>query len=194
VQRLRSAGSAVVGFVDRRYFLVGVVAAVALAALFPTVGMAGGPLRPELTVAWGATCGIFLLAGLNLPTSELARAAVAVRLHALIQGFNLLLIPLCTLVMCNVLTSAALLPPALRDGMLVRRPLGPHPRPSSGAHTTAARSTQPRAQHTQRTSRPHAARYAQRVASAALLRGTGHVRAAHHHQHVRRALPIVGRR
>ena len=88
-QRLRSAGRSVIGFIDRNYFLVGVIAAVALAALCPSVGRRGGPLQPELTVAWGATCGIFLLAGLNLPTSELARAAASLRVHALVQSFNL---------------------------------------------------------------------------------------------------------
>ena len=67
----------------------------------------------------GATCGIFLLSGLNLPTSELARAAVSVRLHTLIQGFNLLLIPLTTVLSCNALLAAGLLSPALRDGMVV---------------------------------------------------------------------------
>lgn len=118
-QRLKSACRSVAGFVDRRYFLVGVVAAVALAAVYPPLGRRGGPLRPELTVAWGATCGIFLLSGLNLPTSELARAAVSVRLHALIQGFNLLFIPLCTLLSCDALAAAGWLQPALRDGMVV---------------------------------------------------------------------------
>ena len=113
------AGRSLVSFLDRRYFLVGAVVAVALAGVAPSIGCKGGILRPELTVAWGATCGIFLLSGLNLPTSELARAAVSVRLHALIQGFNLLLIPLTTVLSCNALLAAGLLQPALRDGMVV---------------------------------------------------------------------------
>lgn len=41
------------------------------------------------------------------------------RLHALIQGFNLLLIPLTTVLSCNALLAAGLLQPALRDGMVV---------------------------------------------------------------------------
>ena len=61
----------------------------------------------------------FLLAGLNLPTSELARAAANVRLHALIQSFNLLVIPLGMLLTCSALSAAGWLAPALRDGMLV---------------------------------------------------------------------------
>ena len=42
----------------------------------------------------GATCGIFLLSGLTLPTSELAAAAFRVREHAAIQGVNLVVLPL----------------------------------------------------------------------------------------------------
>lgn len=118
-ERLKAAGSAVGGFIDRRYFLVGVVAAVALAAGFPSVGRRGGPLRPEITVVWGATCGIFLLAGLGLPTSDLARAAANFRLHGLIQAINLCLIPLGTLAVCTPLVQMGLLAPVLRDGMLV---------------------------------------------------------------------------
>ena len=72
--RLKAAQSSLTSFLDKRFFLVGVVVSVALAAAFPSVGRRGGPLRPELTVAWGATCSIFLLAGLSLPTSELTRA------------------------------------------------------------------------------------------------------------------------
>lgn len=61
----------------------------------------------------------FLIAGLNLPTSELARAAASVRLHALIQGFNLCLLPLGMLGLTDALAAAGVLAPALRDGMLV---------------------------------------------------------------------------
>ena len=55
LQRLKTATSSVAGFLDRRYFLVGVVTAVALAAAYPPLGRRGGPLRPERTVAWVRT-------------------------------------------------------------------------------------------------------------------------------------------
>ena len=81
----RAKYRAVAGFLDRRYFLVGAVSAVAMAAIAPTIGCTGGLphpssylhpsiqmsihppsmihrvravvglLRPELTVGWGAT-------------------------------------------------------------------------------------------------------------------------------------------
>ena len=69
----------------------------------------GGLLRPELTVAWGCTCGIFLLAGISLPTSALTKAAMRWREHALIQGINLGAIPLGMLALCTALTRAGLL-------------------------------------------------------------------------------------
>ena len=83
------ATRAILGFLDRRYFLAGAAFAVALAAIAPSIGCTGGPLRPELTIGWGATCGIFFLSGLTLPTSELASAAFRVREHVAIQSFNL---------------------------------------------------------------------------------------------------------
>lgn len=97
---------------------MGAAVAVSLAAALPSVGRPGGPLRPELTVAWGATCGIFVLTGLALPTHELAAAARRVREHALIQGYNLAFMPLATVLACGAATRQGLLEPALRDGMV----------------------------------------------------------------------------
>jgi len=110
------ARSALVGFLDRRYFLAGAAFAVMMAAVAPTIGCTGGPLRPELTVGWGATCGIFLLSGLTLPTSELAAAASRVRDHTAIQTFNLALLPLGMWLVTLLL--GGLVPGSLRDGLL----------------------------------------------------------------------------
>ena len=75
-----------------------------------------GFFRPELTVAWGATCGIFFLSGLTLPTSELAAAAFRVREHAAIQGVNLAVLPA---IMWSVTTLlGAKISATLRAGLL----------------------------------------------------------------------------
>ena len=103
-------------FVDKRYFIAGAVVAVALAAAAPMIGCTGGPLRPELTVNWGATCGIFLISGLTLPTSELAAAAFRVREHAAIQFFNLAVLPAVMWLITRLLDG--LISPSLRDGLL----------------------------------------------------------------------------
>ena len=117
--RLARTVATVRSFVDKRYFLVGVTAAVALAAAAPGIGRKGGILRPELTVAWGATCSIFLISGLTLPTSELKAAASRVREHAAIQTFNLALFPAAMLGVCALVAPTGLLPAAALDGMLV---------------------------------------------------------------------------
>jgi len=107
---------AVTGFLDRRYFLVGAASAVALAAIAPTIGCTGGFFRPELTVGWGATCGIFFISGLTLPTSELAAAAFRVREHTAIQGVNLIVLPL---IMWSITTLlGARISATLRAGLL----------------------------------------------------------------------------
>jgi sodium/bile acid cotransporter 7 len=106
------------GFLDRRYFIAGVAFSVGFAALVPGLGRVGGPLIPEVTVGM-ATGSIFLLAGLSLPTSALATAAMRYKEHFLIQSINLALIPFATALGCNALVSAGLLAPALRDGMVV---------------------------------------------------------------------------
>ena len=106
-------------FVDKRFFLVGVVGAVALAAVAPSVGRKGGILRPELTVAWGATCGIFLLAGLSLPTNQLRAAALQWREHTIIQSFNLVAIPLAMMGVCAALSPFGIFERSVLDGMLV---------------------------------------------------------------------------
>ena len=116
IGKTRQIVQSVASFLDRRYFLVGAVATVALAACAPSIGRTGGILRPELTIGWGATCSIFLLSGLTLPTSELATAAFRLREHAAIQLFNLGFVPLVAIAICAGLR--AVMVPALRDGIL----------------------------------------------------------------------------
>ena len=75
-----------------------------------------GFFRPELTVGWGATCGIFFISGLTLPTSELAAAAFRVREHTAIQGVNLIVLPL---IMWSITTLlGARISATLRAGLL----------------------------------------------------------------------------
>ena len=109
---------AAVGFVDRRYFLVGIGCAIGLAAGNPAFGRVAGPLRPELTVSWGASCAIFLISGLTLPTSALAAAARRVKLHAAVQSFNLGLIPLGALGFTTILSRLGALAPEACAGLL----------------------------------------------------------------------------
>lgn len=117
--RIHVVGRRAIDFVDRWYFVIGVVAAVSLAAVAPAVGRKGGILRPEITVSWGATCGIFLLSGLSLGTHQMKAAALQWREHAAIQTFNLVAIPLVTFCVCAVLAPFGLLERSVLDGLLV---------------------------------------------------------------------------
>ena len=64
-------------------------------------------------------CGIFLLAGLSLPTNQLAAAALQWKEHALIQSFNLGFMPLVMLGVCMLVGPTGLFERSLLDGLLV---------------------------------------------------------------------------
>lgn len=116
---LRGVLDDILGFIDRRYFIVGVVLAVALAYLFPTVGLKGGMLRPEISVSWAAPCGIFLISGFTMPTSQLADAAFRWRTHLGLQAFNMGVLPLAMLGYASALSGLGVLERGLCDGLLV---------------------------------------------------------------------------
>ncbi|XP_027260716.1 sodium/bile acid cotransporter 7 isoform X4 [Cricetulus griseus] len=61
----------------KEWFMVGIVVAIGAAKLQPSVGVNGGPLKPEITVSYIAVATIFFNSGLSLKT-EFADS----RLHA----------------------------------------------------------------------------------------------------------------
>ncbi|KAM4834113.1 sodium/bile acid cotransporter 7 isoform 2-T2 [Thomomys bottae] len=75
------------------WFLVGIVVAIAAAKLRPSVGVNGGPLKPEITVSYIAVATIFFNSGLSLKTEELTSALVHLKLHLFIQIFTLAFFP-----------------------------------------------------------------------------------------------------
>ena len=99
----------------RNWFLVGLVAAVGLAWLFPAAGAKGGLLRPELTIRAGVVV-IYFLQGLTLALDALRHGALRWRLHVLVQAWTFLLFPLVGLLLDRV--AGARLPPDLRTGFL----------------------------------------------------------------------------
>ncbi|XP_034234578.1 sodium/bile acid cotransporter 7-A-like isoform X2 [Thrips palmi] len=54
-----------------------------------------GPLAPEVTVKYGAIAVIFFLSGMSLNIVDMKRAVVQFKLHAFIQLFTFLFVPLC---------------------------------------------------------------------------------------------------
>ncbi|GCB62793.1 hypothetical protein scyTo_0004312 [Scyliorhinus torazame] len=75
--------------VRKQWFLVAIVLAITSAKLQPSVGMHGGPLRPEITITYVAVSTIFLNSGLSLKTEELTSALMHVKLHMFVQIFTL---------------------------------------------------------------------------------------------------------
>ncbi|XP_063666006.1 sodium/bile acid cotransporter 7 isoform X7 [Pan troglodytes] len=75
------------------WFMVGIVLAIAGAKLEPSIGVNGGPLKPEITVSYIAVATIFFNSGLSLKTEELTSALVHLKLHLFIQIFTLAFFP-----------------------------------------------------------------------------------------------------
>ncbi|KAL9179666.1 hypothetical protein ACHAXT_008956 [Thalassiosira profunda] len=70
---------------SKNFFLLGMVAAVSFAKLFPELGKNGSLLRPELFIGKYGVTVIFLLSGISLKLAELTNAAANLKLNALIQ-------------------------------------------------------------------------------------------------------------
>ncbi|KAL1784743.1 sodium/bile acid cotransporter 7 isoform X1 [Sigmodon hispidus] len=77
----------------KEWFMVGIVVAIGAAKLEPSVGVNGGPLKPEITVSYIAVATIFFNSGLSLKTEELTSALVHFKLHLFIQIFTLAFFP-----------------------------------------------------------------------------------------------------
>ncbi|KAF6097031.1 solute carrier family 10 member 7 [Phyllostomus discolor] len=77
----------------KEWFMIGIVLAIAGAKLEPSIGVNGGPLKPEITVSYIAVATIFFNSGLSLKTEELTGALVHIRLHLFIQIFTLAFFP-----------------------------------------------------------------------------------------------------
>ncbi|XP_053786589.1 sodium/bile acid cotransporter 7 isoform X3 [Desmodus rotundus] len=77
----------------KEWFMIGIVLAIAGAKLEPSIGVNGGPLKPEITVSYIAVATIFFNSGLSLKTEELTGALVHIKLHLFIQIFTLAFFP-----------------------------------------------------------------------------------------------------
>uniref|UniRef100_A0A3Q2ZQL1 Sodium/bile acid cotransporter n=1 Tax=Kryptolebias marmoratus TaxID=37003 RepID=A0A3Q2ZQL1_KRYMA len=87
----------------KEWFIVGIVVVILSAKLQPSVGVRGGPLKPEITIAYAAVALIFFNSGLSLKTEELTSALLHVRLHLFVQSFTLIFFPLAVWLLLQVL-------------------------------------------------------------------------------------------
>uniref|UniRef100_A0A3P9IBB7 Sodium/bile acid cotransporter n=1 Tax=Oryzias latipes TaxID=8090 RepID=A0A3P9IBB7_ORYLA len=87
----------------KEWFIVGIVLVILSAKLQPSFGVKGGPLRPEVTIAYIAVSLIFFNSGLSLKTEELTSALLHVRLHLFVQSFTLIFFPLAVWLLLQLL-------------------------------------------------------------------------------------------
>ncbi|XP_068443642.1 sodium/bile acid cotransporter 7 isoform X3 [Clinocottus analis] len=87
----------------KEWFIIGIVLVILSAKLEPSLGVKGGPLKPEVTVAYVAVSLIFFNSGLSLKTEELTSALLHVRLHLFVQSFTLVFFPLVVWLLLRVL-------------------------------------------------------------------------------------------
>mmetsp|Transcript_6819 Transcript_6819/g.13622 ORF Transcript_6819/g.13622 Transcript_6819/m.13622 type:complete len:336 (-) Transcript_6819:587-1594(-) len=109
-------------FVEKNFFLVGMVVAVSLAKLYPELGKNGSVLRPELFIGKYGVTSIFLLSGLSLKLAELTNAFANMKLNGMIQAMTFGAWPfLAGLPLTKGIEAFApnLLPKALLDGLLI---------------------------------------------------------------------------
>ncbi|KAL7462659.1 hypothetical protein ACHAXS_003036 [Conticribra weissflogii] len=109
-------------FVEKNFFLVGMVVAVSLAKLYPELGKNGSVLRPELFIGKYGVTSIFLLSGLSLKLAELTNAFANMKLNGMIQAMTFGAWPfLAGLPLTKGIEAFApnLLPKSLLDGLLI---------------------------------------------------------------------------
>eukprot|EP00064_Thunnus_orientalis_P016408 superscaffoldBa00003249_g16473 len=92
----------------KEWFIIGIVLVILSAKLQPSFGVKGGPLKPEITVAYVAVSLIFFNSGLSLKTEELTSALLHVRLHLFVQSFTLIFFPLAVWLLLKVLALTAI--------------------------------------------------------------------------------------
>uniref|UniRef100_A0A669BN27 Sodium/bile acid cotransporter n=1 Tax=Oreochromis niloticus TaxID=8128 RepID=A0A669BN27_ORENI len=94
--------------IRKEWFIIGIVLVILSAKLQPSIGVKGGPLKPEVTIAYIAVSLIFFNSGLSLKTEELTSALLHVRLHLFVQCFTLIFFPLAIWLLLKVLALTAI--------------------------------------------------------------------------------------
>nr|XP_023647344.1 sodium/bile acid cotransporter 7 [Paramormyrops kingsleyae] len=94
--------------IRKEWFIIGIVLVISFAKLEPSVGVRGGPLKPEITVTYFAVSAIFFNSGLSLKTEELTSALMHVKLHLFVQTFTLAFFPVAIWLFLKLLALTAI--------------------------------------------------------------------------------------
>ncbi|MCP4216777.1 MAG: bile acid:sodium symporter [bacterium] len=87
----KQKSNAALNYIKKRWFVLGMIPAISLAALFPKMGIS---LNPGKITTTSMVIALFFLAGLSLPTESIKAGMKNVRLHVFIQVFIFIICPL----------------------------------------------------------------------------------------------------
>ncbi|KAI8634941.1 sodium bile acid symporter, partial [Xylariaceae sp. FL1651] len=93
-------------FVLDNWLVIGFGLAALLGYYFPHVAARGGIIRSEYSVLYGAIGLIFLINGAQLSPEKLREHVTSWRLHIVVQGINLVLVPVIQLILIRIIIAA----------------------------------------------------------------------------------------
>ncbi|KAI0402616.1 sodium bile acid symporter [Xylaria palmicola] len=99
-------GKKILGFVLDNWLVIGFGIAAVLGYLFPHVAARGGVIKSEYSILYGAIGLIFLINGAQLSPEKLKQHAMNWRLHIVVQGTNLILIPVIQTILIRIIIAA----------------------------------------------------------------------------------------
>ncbi|KAI0395345.1 sodium bile acid symporter [Xylariaceae sp. FL0594] len=94
------------GFVVDNWLIIGFGLAAVLGYFFPHVAARGGIIKSEYSILYGAIGLIFLINGAQLSPEKLREHATDWRLHIVVQGINLVLIPIIQIILVRIIIAA----------------------------------------------------------------------------------------
>ncbi|KAI1281403.1 sodium bile acid symporter [Xylaria sp. FL0933] len=93
-------------FIIDNWLVIGFGVAAVLGYFFPHVAARGGTIRSEYSILYGGIGLIFLINGAQLSPEKLKEHALNWRLHIVVQGTNLVLIPVIQLILVYIIIAA----------------------------------------------------------------------------------------
>ena len=110
-----------VQYANENFFLIGMIVAVIVAKIVPSLGKNGGILRAELFIGHYGVALIFLLSGLSLQSTELMNAISNIKLNGLVQLCIFGFWPFCIGLPLHYFVTRIIpgFPAALGDGLLI---------------------------------------------------------------------------
>ncbi|OTB06930.1 hypothetical protein M426DRAFT_318647 [Hypoxylon sp. CI-4A] len=96
----------VFGFILRNWLVVGFGVACVLGYFFPYVAARGGIIRSEYSILYGGIALIFFINGMQLSPEKLKEHVTNWRLHIVVQGISLILIPVIQLIIVHIIIAA----------------------------------------------------------------------------------------